>query len=172
MIPRNRHLLSFLDEITISIDSIDSDINEQLGRGFDHFKNVCNAIDVIKQNKKDAQVNINSVVTKINTNYIKDISTMFDEWGIRTWRVFRFCPLRGTAKKNRALFIITDEEFAGLKESLLNIKLTCNIQFRDHIDMENGYLLITPKGELCISRNLKDVVVGDMRTEELKEWFL
>lgn len=172
LISQNIHLLNYLDEITISIDSINLDTNEELGRGYNHFKNVCDAINVIKKNRNDTYLNINSVVTRININDIYDIPNMFDEWNIKLWKIFRFCPLRGSAEKNRDFFTITDAVFSKVKKNILNMSLTCEIQFRDYIDMEKRYLLITPKGELCVSRNLKDVVVGDMRTEELKKWFL
>lgn len=171
LIPKNIELLEYLDEITISIDAIDPKINSELGRGADHYDNVCRAVDAIRERDPHFRININSVVTKINIDCVDDVAGALNRWGINQWRVFRFCPLRGTALENRKTFEITQEEFLRVKERLKSLKLNCALQFRDYVDMENGYLLITPDGKLCVSRELKDVEVGDMLSDDLKSWF-
>lgn len=172
LIPQNLSLIPYFDEITLSIDSFDSAINERLGRGSNHYNNICNAINIIKNVKKDIQLNINSVATKVNLDEVIGMGNQIVEWNIQQWRIFRFCPLRETALKNRSDFEITDKQFLQLIEAVSNMNLDYQVQFRNYTDMEEGYLLITPKGELCMSRNMQDIIVGDMLSDDLSTWFI
>lgn len=171
LIPQNVDLIQYFDEITLSIDSIDSKINQRLGRGFNHYSNVCDAIDTIKNTKDSVKLNINSVVTKINIDEVIKMSNQIKEWNVQQWRIFRFCPLRGTAVENCEKFEINDNVFFKVKEAINNFNLDCKVQFRDYVDMEKKYLLITPEGKLCVSREMKDMIVGDMISDDLSKWF-
>jgi len=160
------------DEITLSIDSLNSVINKKLGRGANHFDNICTAIEAIRNAKANAFININSVVTKINVDDIINMSSQIMAWNIQQWRIFRFCPLRETALKNKSKFEISDEQFLKVEEAIGDLNIDCKVQFRNYLDMEKGYLLITPDGKLCVSRNMHDVVVGNMITDNLYSWFV
>ena len=164
-------IIPYLGEITLSIDSVNPMINEKLGRGSDHYENIQRAIAFVREKKQDFRININTVVTKINLDNIVEMSEFITGWEIPQWRIFRFCPLRGTAVRNRETFEITDEQFSKVCESVRALNLKCKVQFRNYTDMEKGYLLITPAGKLCISRNMKDIEVGDMLTEDLSSYF-
>lgn len=172
LIPQNSNLIKYFDEITLSIDSLDSVINKRLGRGETHFDNICTAIETIKSVKKDIFININSVVTKINSDDVINMSNQIMTWNIQQWRIFRFCPLRETALKNRSKFEILDEQFLKVEKAISNLNLDCKVQFRNYTDMEKDYLLITPDGKLCVSHDMQDIVVGDMITDNLASWFI
>ena len=167
----HRELIQNLDEITISIDSIDDDVNEQMGRGFDHYQNVCTAFEFIKLNNPLVRVNVNTVVTKYNIDQIENMNSFIREWGISQWRIFRFCPLREKAIKNSSKFEISNDEFIDIKNKLLNLEMECDLQFRNYEDMGEKYLLISPEGKLYISTNMKDIVVGDMLKDNLEKYF-
>lgn len=164
-------IIPYLSEITLSIDSVNPTINEQLGRGYDHYENIQRAIAFVREKQKDFRININTVVTKVNLDHIEEMSEFITRREIPQWRIFRFCPLRGTAVRNRDAFEITDEQFSKVRKSVLALNLKCEVQFRNYADMEKGYLLITPAGKLCVSRNMKDIEVGDMLTEDLSSYF-
>lgn len=172
LIPKNLHLIQYFDEITLSIDSFDPVINERLGRGLNHYNSICNSVDIIRSTKADIRLNINSVVTKINSDEIAKMKNQIIGWNIQEWRIFRFCPLRETAAKNRENFEIMDEQFLRVMEMINNMNLACEVRFRDYVDMEKGYLLITPRGELCISRDMQDMIVGNMLNDDLRSWFI
>lgn len=59
-------IYKYLDSITLSIDSIDNEINESLGRGKNHFQEVKNILDYIKFKNYDVKIRINSVICKYN----------------------------------------------------------------------------------------------------------
>ena len=171
LIPQYSHLIPYFNEITLSLDAVDPSINEELGRGANHLDNVQRAISIIKSQNKKTSININTVVTKINLNEVKKMVALVKKWNINQWRIFRFCPLRGIALRNRKTFEITDKQFSEVCEIVKQIKLNCAVQFRNYEDMEKGYLLITPEGRLCVSREMKDIEVGDMLKDDLKNWF-
>jgi len=41
-----REIYNYLDSITFSIDSIDNELNEKMGRGYDHYNNIKNKKNV------------------------------------------------------------------------------------------------------------------------------
>lgn len=171
LVPQNKNLMKKFDEITLSIDSSDAEMNEKLGRGINHMNNICTAIELIRQVKKESIININSVVTQINIKDVLKLSDQIEKWDVNEWRIFRFTPLRERAVKNRDSYEISNEQFLGIKEAINNVKLACKVQFRNYTDMENGYLLINPFGQLCVSQGMKDVIVGDMLKDDLKSKF-
>ncbi len=167
----HRELIPYFDEITLSIDSADSAINELLGRGTDHFENICSAVALIRADSSKTLININTVATSANLEAAAAMAVHITNWNIRQWRIFRFCPLRGIAVRNRARWEIKAHLFNELRARIEKLRLNCAVQFRDYDDMNNGYLLISPAGKLCVSRDLQDIVVGDMLSDELSEWF-
>lgn len=172
LLAQNADLIPYFDEITLSLDAVASSTNDELGRGADHFDNVSKAVLLIKEQDEKVHVNINTVVTKINLNEVQNLTSFIAKWNISQWRLFRFCPLRGTALHKRAYFEITDDQFLAVCSAVKRNNLNCALQFRNYEDMEKGYLLITPKGKLCVSRELKDVEVGDMLKDDLSRWFV
>ena len=165
-------LIPYFDEITFSIDSADTNTNIILGRGANHYHNVNSAIDRIKNSSPNTRINVNSVVTKINYSQTIELAQHIKQWNVQQWRIFRFCPLRGAAVRNRDMFEISSFLFRDVCKCIDKLGLSCSVQFRDYEDMENGYLLISPSGKLCVSRDLKDVVVGDMLLDDLTQWFI
>ena len=171
LIPQNVDLIPYFNEITLSIDAVTPSINDKLGRGSDHFDNICRVIPIIRKQSTKTRININTVMTKINLVEVDKMISAIKEWNVDQWRIFRFCPLRGTAVRNSAFFEITNSQFLDLCMMLKQSNLECKVQFRNYEDMEKGYLLITPRGKLCVSRDLKDVEVGDMLKDNLTKWF-
>ncbi|WP_162606804.1 radical SAM protein [Megamonas hypermegale] len=167
----HKKIIPYLDEITISIDSINAEINEKIGRGKMHFNNVCTALDFIKTNKYNIKININSVVSKYNLTNLEELIPFISNYKISQWRIFRFSPLRGKAIKNKNLFEISDVEFLNIQNVIKNYNLKTIIQFRNYLDMSNKYLLISPDGCLYSSMNLKDVYIGNIFKDDLKYYF-
>ena len=65
---KSREILKYLDSLTLSLDTINSDTNEELGRGKNHFEDVRIILDYVKNEGLPISININTVVSKKNIN--------------------------------------------------------------------------------------------------------
>ncbi|MDY4544990.1 MAG: radical SAM protein [Bacilli bacterium] len=168
---KKKDIIPNFDIITLSIDCIDNDINEYLGRGKEHYSNICNAIDYINSLEVKPEIHINSVANRYNLNLFINTAEFIKKYSIKHWRILRFCPLRETAIKNKNKFEITENEFKKLKAQIENLDLNTKVDFRNYNDMESQYLLISPDGMLCISDNLNDKVIGNLLEDDLFSYF-
>ena len=164
-----REVLDYLDTITLSLDTINDDINEQMGRGRNHFTEIKEVLDILKD--KDIRIKINTVVTKLNINYIEELGEFLNSnYKINEWRIFRFAPLRELAKENQEKFEITDEQFKSTKEIFQkNYKNIGKVNYRDNDDMESKYNLVTANGNIVRTIDKKDTVVGNALKQGVNE---
>lgn len=70
-----------LDSISISLDSFDSKIHNQL-RGMDCFQNAIKGIQLLKQNAPGIKVGINCVITRLNFRGIYKMILLAEELGV------------------------------------------------------------------------------------------
>lgn len=165
--PKMREIYNYLDSITLSIDSVDNEINKKLGRGEKHFENIKTVLDSL--NKYTVKVNINTVVSKVNLGELEELGKFLKDYNINAWRIFKFIPLRETAKLNEKEFEISKTEFRvnrPLFASFPNIK---KIEFREENDMESKYILIMPNGNVVITENKEDVTIGNILESKISE---
>ena len=163
-------IYKYLDSITLSIDSIDNEINESLGRGKNHFQEVKNILDYIKYKNYDVKIRINSVICKYNITDINNLVKFLNEYNIYSWRIFKFMPLREKAIVNQNMFNISLNRY---NEVVKNIKLTSNIKNIDtriEEDMEKKYILILANGDIVITDKGKDKIVGNALVNSICEF--
>ena len=165
--PQMREIYNYLDSITLSIDSVDNDINEKLGRGYNHFIEIKEVLDSLKNHK--LKVNINTVVSKVNLNYLEKLGEFLKKYNLNAWRIFKFAPLRETAKLNEKEFEISNVEFRIHKPIFVSFPNINKIEFRENDDMESKYLLIMPNAEVIITENNEDVVIGNILENNISE---
>lgn len=166
-----REICDYLDSLTLSIDSIDNRINEELGRGKDHYHNIKTILDYIKDKQLD--LTINTVVSKKNIKGLNDLGNFLQEYKIKEWRVFKFMPLRETAGRNKDEFEITDGEF-GQSKSIFK-------SFGNFLRAKNFHLTTaTPEKQLEIIQFLRqnskrtssvDTIDGFVKQSKCKEVF-
>lgn len=157
----------YLDSITLSIDSIDNDINTALGRGYNHYEEVKNVLDYVTNKKYDVKIRINSVVCKYNLDSFKDLNSFLSKYNIYSWRIFKFMPLRETAVKNKDEFDISMDEYNNVIEYIKNNSSIKNIDTRVQSDMEKKYVLILANGDIIITNNGKDNKVGNALNDRI-----
>ena len=164
-----REIVDYLDTITLSLDTTRDEINEQMGRGRNHFTEIKKILDILKN--KDIRIKINTVVTKLNIDYIEELGEFLDtNYKINEWRIFRFAPLRELAKENEKKFEITNEQFKSTKEIFQkNYKNIGKVNYRDNDDMESKYNLVTANGDIVRTINKKDVVIGNALHQGVNE---
>lgn len=163
-------IYKYLDSITLSIDSVDGDINYTLGRGRNHFQEIKDILDYIKLNNYDIKIRINSVVCKQNLEKFDELVKFLNEYNIYSWRIFKFMPLRETSVKNKETFDISINEYEKVVKFIkVNSKIK-KIETRIKEDMEKKYVLILANGDIVITSNGVDERVGNALNDSLKDF--
>ena len=154
-----------LNYLNLSLDSISKETNLLLGRGCEHFENVKKCLSLVA----DSQINlsINSVATKLNKNDLFELAKFLSNKNISEWRIFKFMPLREKAKVNEKEFEISQDEYEKLIKDLLNIS-NLNIETRQVEDFEKQYLLILANGDIVVTKDGQDIVLGNALKDDLK----
>ena len=163
-------IYKFLDSITLSIDSVDNNTNDELGRGINHFEEIKNILDYIKEKQYDIKIRINSVVCKNNIGGFDSLIDFLNNYNIYSWRIFKFMPLREKAVANKELFSVTMDEYSAVVNK---IKQSSNIKIIDtrvEKDMEKKYVLILANGDIAITNNGKDEIVGNALKDSIGKY--
>lgn len=159
----------YLDSITLSIDSIDNDINFELGRGYNHYNEIKNVLDYITNQKYNIKLRINSVVCKNNLNSFKDLNNFLNRYNVYSWRIFKFMPLRENAVKNKDKFDVSTSEYNDIINYIKNNSNIKNIDTRIQSDMEQKYVLILANGDIVITSDGKDNKVGNALYDSIRK---
>ena len=159
---RMKNIFPYLDSITLSIDSIDDNINDKLGRGKDHFTRINSILTYIQNNSIDIKVRINTVINKYNLNAIEDLINYLNNFEIYSWRIFKFMPLREKAALMQKHFEISDEKFIKIKSLIIKESNNNRIEFRVNDDMETRYILILADGSIVVTENRVDKTIGNI----------
>ena len=154
-----REILDYLDSLTLSLDTINDDTNEELGRGKNHFEEVKTILDYVKG--KSLKVNINTVVSKKNINEMEQLGEFLNNYNISKWKFFKFMPLRETAERNKDEFAITDAEFEQTKNVFRHFGNIGETDFRQEKDMEDKYTLLIANGDIIKTEHGVDVKKGN-----------
>ena len=156
----------YLDYITLSYDSNNSDTYKIMGRGERHGINVIKALDFIQENDINVKIKINTLVSEINKNEITDIGKTLEKYIIERWRLFKFMPLRNCAISNSINFEISNEEF---RQVISNVKdlygKHIQISERNEDKIQSDYLLINSVGDFIITENMKDKKIYNIEEE-------
>lgn len=163
-------IYKYLDSITLSIDSIDDDINYSLGRGKNHFEEIKEILDYIKEKNYDVKMRINSVVCKNNVNNFEDLTNFLNNYNIYSWRIFKFMPLREKAVINKESFDISLSIYDKVVSYIKTNSNIENIDTRIEEDMEKKYVLILANGDIVITNKGKDEKVGNALKDSLKNF--
>lgn len=151
------NLEPYLDYITLSYDSNNSDMYKMMGRGERHGINVIETLDFIHKEKIKVKVKINTLVSKMNKDEIIGIGKVLKKYNIERWRLFKFIPLRNYAINNSTNFEISNEEF---KKIVLNVRMlygnNITISERNEDKIQSNYLLINSVGDFIITENMID----------------
>lgn len=167
---RMNSLFPYLDSITLSLDSIDCEINKRIGRGEKHFFQINNILSYIKKNNLNIKIRINTVVNKINLYHIKELTEYLNKFDIYSWRIFKFMPLRELAILERKRFEISDSEFNKQINCIKSNSKIKNIDFRISEDMEQKYILILADGSIVITDNGKDKIIGNALVDSINKF--
>jgi len=160
----------YLDSITLSIDSVDDNTNEELGRGRNHYQEIKDILDYIKIKNYDVKIRINSVVCKNNLNKFNGLIDFLENYNIYSWRIFKFMPLRETAVKNKDEFNVSMKDYNNVIKLIKERSSIKKIDTRIETDMEKKYVLILANGDIVVTENGIDKKLGNALNDSLKKY--
>lgn len=150
-------IIPYIDRITFSLDSVDDETNQNLGRGVDYKQHLERVIKYIKVTYRDFPIKINTVLTRENIWELDSIYTFINSLNLQTWKILRYCSYRDIAKKNAQRFEIRDFEFCKVRDKIKGYDLV-NVELHNSHEIEEQ-LFISPSGHLKIGKNHEDVVL-------------
>ncbi len=154
----------YTDYITFSLDALDDNVNNCLGRGIEHGKHIIGLLEYLKN--KNIIVKLNSIVTKQNINNIKEVASIVNNYKIQRWKLFKFISLRGKSVENKEDFDVEDEVYENLMNEIKKQKINCPVVECKEKEIEENYLLINPIGDFIVTINGEDKVICDFKKIE------
>lgn len=164
--------LENLDWLTLSLDGSNDSIQIEMTRNKRHFSHVLEVLDYAKHfEQKQCKIKVNTVVSCINQDCILKIADIIVNNSINRWKLFQFVPLRGSAREYNEKFFLSDTVFKRIVQEtqkyLEKEDILLSISGRDSI--ENAYFVIFPNGDIKISQDLEDRIIGNALTDDLQQ---
>ena len=159
-------LKPYVDLVALSIDTLCDDTNRQLGRGIEHRKTVLDRIRLLVA--AGIKVDINTVVVKQNIDDLEDMGEFFSSNSITgKWKLMTFFPVREKALANKGMLEIPDALFLSKVNAVIQKYPDLNITYMMNDQIQQQYPGVRANGDLLVTRNFQDMILGNM-LEEVK----
>lgn len=166
---------SFVDQIMVSIDSLDKDELRRFkgSEKEDLLEKVIQTIQKCSQFK--IPVRTSTLITKRHHQNPKELETFVKkvrEWGVTELSMIQFVP-RGKAKYVKDKYALTNEEYFDIVEAYQNKFNTQSFRIISrNLDRYKGYLVIQPNGDVyTLDKQSEDKKVGNILNQDLKNIF-
>jgi len=145
-----REFGGFIDQLGISCDSLDDQVNKEMGRGFGfHVPSVARAFErvaTLNANGFKIQAKLNTVVMR--QTFREDWSSFILKHRIRRWKIFKVLRIEGENDKCYDDISLSDEQFQQFvdRHKLLE-QHGVILAPEDNEDMTETYLMVSPDGK-------------------------
>jgi radical S-adenosyl methionine domain-containing protein 2 len=140
----------FLDQIGVSCDSLDDQVNKEMGRGFgNHVAVTERALRRVHQLNEtrglDVKVKLNTVVMR--QNHFEDWSDFIVRNGVQRWKVFKVLKIEGENDKGFEDKAVSDVDFEAFVARHAHLETRgVVVAAEDNDAMTLSYVMVTPDG--------------------------
>ena len=160
-----KELESCLDWISLPIDGYNSETHDSVRGRNGHFEEIIKHL--YKLEETGINLKINTMVCRKNVAYVEEIAVLLDNFNIKKWKLFQFSA-RGKAKKIRAEYEISNDEFLASKENIGNHRY--DIIYSSNELRDNAYFLIGADGKVHVPAKDEYLYLGNLLYDELNKF--